>query len=380
MITKFASADRLGNNEIKEQHSLIETHHYFRELFNAVNSVACILNDQRQIVYANENLLKMLEIESMEEVLGIRPGEAIACKHAFSERGGCGTNEHCQVCGVVKAILKCQQTRTAMQEEARLTTHGIDEDKSLDVMAHARPLQLDGVFFIVLSIEDISDKKRKESLERVFFHDIQNKAGGLSGLMNIIKKMPDKNKASEMIELSLNLSNELMDEIKYFQHFTLAEMGKLDLVLSEFQVLRILQETADNIRYHNVAKDKAILLQEICDADIIESDKMVLKRILLNMIKNALEATPRGGIVNIGAKMIDEGKNVRFFVNNQAEMPQKVKMQVFQRSFSTKGKNRGLGTYSIKLFTEKYLRGTASFISNPEIGTTFFIDIPVTWD
>jgi len=49
---------------------------------------------------------------------------------------------------------------------------------------------------------------------------------------------------------------------------------------------------------------------------------------------------------------------------------------VFQRSFSTKGKGRGLGTYSIKLLTERYLKGTASFTSTETDGTTFQISLP----
>ncbi|MFW5760151.1 MAG: sensor histidine kinase [Cyclobacteriaceae bacterium] len=380
MTTKYASAERLNNDEILKQHSLLENYPNLIELFNAINCKACILNDQRQIVYANDNLLKMLEVDRLEEVLGIRPGEAIACKYAFTERGGCGTNHHCTVCGIVKAILKCQQTHTAAQEEARLTTHGIEEDKSLDIMAYVRPLILDGLFFMVLTLENISDKKRKESLERVFFHDLHNVAGSMNGLMMLVQKMPNKNEAKDMINLSLQLSNELLDDIKYFQHFTLAEKGMLDLLLSKFQVIRILQETINNIKFHKVAQNKIILLQEVKGAEIIESDRLILKQILINMLKNALEATPKDGVVNIGARLLEGGKSIRFYVNNQIEMPEQVKLQVFQRSFSTKGKNRGLGTYSIKLFTEKYLRGKASFISNAEIGTTFFIDIPVGWE
>jgi sensor histidine kinase regulating citrate/malate metabolism len=51
-------------------------------------------------------------------------------------------------------------------------------------------------------------------------------------------------------------------------------------------------------------------------------------------------------------------------------------MQIFQRSFSTKGTGRGIGTYSVKLLTEKYLQGEVSFISTKEFGTTFYITIP----
>ena len=53
-------------------------------------------------------------------------------------------------------------------------------------------------------------------------------------------------------------------------------------------------------------------------------------------------------------------------------------MQIFQRSFSTKGQpGRGIGTYSIKLFGETYLggRGFVSPAEAPE-GTTFSIVLP----
>jgi len=54
----------------------------------------------------------------------------------------------------------------------------------------------------------------------------------------------------------------------------------------------------------------------------------------------------------------------------------KVKLQIFQRSFSTKGSNRGVGTYSIKLFVENYMKGTVWFESNESEGTTFKVDLP----
>jgi len=57
-------------------------------------------------------------------------------------------------------------------------------------------------------------------------------------------------------------------------------------------------------------------------------------------------------------------------------MPEHVQRQVFNRSFSSKGVGRGLGTYSIRLLTEKYLKGRAWFTSNESEGTTFFIEIP----
>jgi sensor histidine kinase regulating citrate/malate metabolism len=58
-------------------------------------------------------------------------------------------------------------------------------------------------------------------------------------------------------------------------------------------------------------------------------------------------------------------------------MPEKVKLQIFNRSFSTKGIGRGIGTYSIKLITEGYLKGIVDFESAEERGTTFTIQLPL---
>jgi sensor histidine kinase regulating citrate/malate metabolism len=75
-----------------------------------------------------------------------------------------------------------------------------------------------------------------------------------------------------------------------------------------------------------------------------------------------------------------EGDSVVFSVHNPAVMPRDVQLQMFQRSFSTKGSGRGLGTYSIKLLTERYLRGSVRFESRRDYGTTFYVRYPLVWE
>lgn len=58
-------------------------------------------------------------------------------------------------------------------------------------------------------------------------------------------------------------------------------------------------------------------------------------------------------------------------------IPRSLQLQIFQRSFSTKGNGRGLGTYSIKFLTEKYLKAKVSFLSNENDGNTFKVDLPL---
>jgi sensor histidine kinase regulating citrate/malate metabolism len=92
------------------------------------------------------------------------------------------------------------------------------------------------------------------------------------------------------------------------------------------------------------------------------------------MIKNALEACQPGQTVTVGCQQ--DGADVLFWVHNPTVMPLNVQLQMFQRSFSTKGQGRGLGTYSMKLLSERYLKGRVAFTSREGEGTRFTVVYP----
>jgi sensor histidine kinase regulating citrate/malate metabolism len=63
-------------------------------------------------------------------------------------------------------------------------------------------------------------------------------------------------------------------------------------------------------------------------------------------------------------------------VHNDNYIERETQLQLFKRSFSTKGAGRGIGAYSMKLFGEKYLNGKVWFESTQKEGTTFYISLP----
>ncbi len=93
------------------------------------------------------------------------------------------------------------------------------------------------------------------------------------------------------------------------------------------------------------------------------------------MLKNALEATSKGGEAVLSAEA--DNNYVYFNVKNKCFIPRDIQMQIFQRSFSTKCKGRGLGTYSMKLLGEKYLKGRISYKSSEDEGTVFTAAFPL---
>ena len=127
--------------------------------------------------------------------------------------------------------------------------------------------------------------------------------------------------------------------------------------------------SSERFRAHALARNRAIRIAEDSQDVVIYTDDSILRRVLQNMLKNALEASQRGGTITAGCR--DAGEEVEFWVHNPEAMPEPVRLQVFQRSFSTKGIGRGLGTYSMRLLSERYLKGTVTFDSGAENGTIF---------
>ena len=115
-----------------------------------------------------------------------------------------------------------------------------------------------------------------------------------------------------------------------------------------------------------------------CRDVLFESDPTILARVLVNLVKNALEASRAGDSVHVACRRRDD--EVVFSVWNSGVMSEDVQLQIFNRRFSTKGKDRGLGTHSVKLFAETYLGGRVTFRSEEPDGTTFFVALPVSGD
>ncbi|MGA1978715.1 MAG: HAMP domain-containing sensor histidine kinase [Bacteroidales bacterium] len=372
-IIRLADPGRSSEDEINARKAIVKSHELLGDIFSLTNSIGAILDKNRQIVYANNDFVKTLGYDSLEDLLGKRPGEAISCIHSAEERAGCGTSEACTICGAVNAIIDSQKTQQKTVREAQITSSQKGHDKSWDFRITSVPIKFSGEDFYIFTLDDISDEKRRYVLERIFFHDILNTAGGLNGLLMILKSGTNPEEARKLIDQSEEASRNLIEEILLQRQIRAAENGDLNVNIERLDLLRVLNDATDMIRYHESAIGKIIVIDQNSIAIELKSDRILLQRVLINLLKNALEATPQGGTVTAGC--LPENSSVVFYVHSAADMPKEIQLQIFQRSFSTKGKGRGFGTYSIKLLTENYLNGHVSFVSNKSEGTVFYIKL-----
>ncbi len=365
-------AARLTSEELLEQVDMFEKDTLLATLLDKLPDIILILNSARQVVYVNKRIFPLIGSEDKLRVYGKRPGEILGCESSYERKGGCGTGDACEYCG---ALLTIQEALLDLESvnECRIIQKGTGE--AFDLRVSGSPIYKNNQRFVIFSLYDISDVKRKEVLERLFFHDILNTAIGISSIAQVLQlQLPPE--YDEYKDLIANNSRRLIDEILAQRQLIAAEKGNLAITLSEVNTKLLLYEMRAFCGSFEMAKKIVINISPESESFLIKTDKVIISRVLINLIKNSIEAVYPDGTVTIKALKKDE--NVVFSVHNDSFMPKEVQSQIFRRSFSTKGTGRGIGTYSIKIFTEQYLKGRVSFTSDEKMGTTFYITLPIS--
>jgi len=373
--TMFAAAERTPEADILDFYNELSGNAMLRMISDAMPDVATILSPERQIVYANKALLEIISGSSQEDYLGDRPGELLSCIHSAETAGGCGTTDSCRFCGAVNAIIECQRTGEQVNDECRITSEINGQTHSFDLHVTATPFPFNGQRFVIFAVKDISDKKRRRALEKMFFHDVLNTATGLNGLLYVLREAEDPLMMKEFIEFAEKAAHDLVEDIMSQRALTAAESGDLVPNVLIYEVAEVMRDVAAYLKHHKMAEGKTILVEPFEGIYETRTDTQLLKRVLINLVKNALEASFRSDTVTL--KATETHNKIIFSVSNPGFIPEGVRLQIFQRSFSTKGADRGLGTYSVKLLTTKYLGGEVSFKTDETNGTTFTVSIPL---
>jgi histidine kinase/DNA gyrase B/HSP90-like ATPase len=364
----FASGKKASAETILGQHVLLSSPAFNTRLFSAFPGMAVVLNSERQIVFSNQALLDYVGAGEMEEVCGLRLGQVLSCIHAQETKGGCGTTEFCTVCGTLEAILSGQLGR-GYHGDCRVRSKPAGQEQALDLEVTATPIEVEGHGFTIVCAVDASDRMRKLALERVYNTDVLGALRELRALSAGLDLAASPGDQRQIVAAIVSSSKLLEAQLGPYEQLDAAEKGTLQVDRREISSLALLESLRGRYRSHPAAQGQRIKIDPQSENISFISDPVLVGQVIGNMIENALEASAVGDTVTLRCRVSDA--HVVFQVHNPSAMERRHQLQVFQRSFTTRGPGRGLGTYMMKLIGERYLKGTIAFDSSAEDGTTF---------
>jgi signal transduction histidine kinase len=203
-------------------------------------------------------------------------------------------------------------------------------------------------------------------------HDLRNlmvSLGYVEGVLAQRKIAPD---VLESVQVGLQGVGNLVQTLEAMHAF--ARGGGLSLDLAKISGAAAVHDAVAisrmdlNFRMHKVAVNIAD------DLPFIDGDRQKLTQVLVNLIRNALQATPQWKHVSIGAARTGDG--IVYSVEDEGPgVPVDLKESLFKPFVSTKGENGlGMGLYMAKLIIDSH-QGEIVVLDRPQGGARFEVKL-----
>ncbi len=222
-------------------------------------------------------------------------------------------------------------------------------------------------------------EKLKNDVDRMFRHDVRNQLNTIIGYSDLIDM--DKENTPQYTSIVRQSASEILkmlnNSLDYFK-----------MELKKYTIQRITFSMEDSIKViltglNSLSKSKQIdfSITKISKSTIptttdfnISADKPHIETALANLIKNAVEAAPKGSTVDI--KFEKEQGISTVIIKNMGMIPLEAQKNFFKK-YNTFGKSNGngIGVYSAKLIIETH-GGTISFRTSEIDGTELLVRIP----
>ena len=145
---------------------------------------------------------------------------------------------------------------------------------------------------------------------------------------------------------------------------------------------KLLGQIADTLQealelFHDTFEEHQITVRRVEEAPLppLFFDPRQIRQVFLNLLKNALEAMPRGGELTITTRVRELNAEISIADTGEGMSPE-VAANIFQPYFTTKEKGTGLGLAITQSIIQEH-GGSISVDSSPGRGTAFIIQLPL---
>ena len=271
------------------------------------------------------------------------------------------------VVGGVTGLLAQRERERSL--ELQRTAEGLEESyKKLRIQSER-----------IIAVEEQLRRAEKLStlgeMAAVLAHEIRNPLGSIRGTAEILRDdyRPGDPK-HEFIEIQIKETERLNRVVEDFLAMARPQPPEMVRCLLREELETIVALTANDARERKVR----LVLEPVAGDAVVRADGEKLRQAFLNIVINALQATPQGGTVTIATRQTDSMFEIRFSDTGPG-IDADTLARIFEPFFTTKPDGTGLGLAITKKIIEGH-GGTLEVESAPGRGTTVAVRLPMLTD
>ena len=234
--------------------------------------------------------------------------------------------------------------------------------------------------YMAISI-DQRERRELDELRRLYelvvWHDLKSPLAAVRSLLETLSGElagPVTADQRDLLERALRQAQRMSELIATTLDLEKLKQHKLQLDLQEVELVAAVRATFQTLSAQAAALGVELALTTESERVPCLLDPLHAQRCLDNLVKNAIEASPRGQTVRV---TVSRAGKALLSVHNEGEpIPPEVRATLFH-PFGTYGKRggTGLGLYGVKLLVEA-MGGTVSCESG-KAGTSFAVTLPL---
>lgn len=345
-----------------------------KEVLKVTPIPAVIVDVNRRVVELNDGVIEITGGQLHKgDLLGHFPGEIFGCEHALSETGTCGQTCHCKYCGFNQVLMHglegiASRGRCLLTLKANL--------KACMIQVWGCPISFEDNQYCLIFVQDASVGFKNDFCEKYIRDEAFNSLISIQELSDYLgeEENPIVQEWSEVLKLQ---TSRMESKIKSKLMWMDLEDGDIFSKISLCHPSEVIKNTINEVT--QLFPEVRIQLKSSVDDDqqALQTDPNLLQMVMMELFENAIEAAESDEQILCGYHFVKG--YCAFWIQNDAVLDDHTQEFIFKCGFTTRERGHGMGTYFVRVITENYLKGRASFVSEDGLGTCFTLEIPLVY-